>query len=197
MIKEQKHASELIPKNKEAIKILQARARQLAQQELDTHKNQGITFVRFSLGQNEHYGIPYQYVQEVLRNVCIAPAPFVPHFITGVINWRGALITVVDLLKFFHLNHSIPSTEQQNEFIIVLQINNITLGLLVQHVEGSELYLPSELAEPLSSPNVPHPEYILGLHHAATAIINVETLISSLSQEIKLRLYKIGEVHGN
>ncbi|QMT61773.1 chemotaxis protein CheW [Legionella sp. PC997] len=197
MIKEQKKASELIPKNEEALKILQTRAKQLAQPELDTNQNHGITFVRFNLGQNEHYGIPYQYVQEVLRNISIAPAPFVPHFIAGVINWRGALITVVDLFKFLHLNHSIPSCEQQNEFIIVIQANNITLGLLVQRVEGSQLYLPSELAEPLSSPNVPHPEYILGLHHAATAIINVETLISSLSQEIKLRLYKIGEVHGN
>ncbi|WP_454781639.1 chemotaxis protein CheW [Legionella sp. WA2022007384] len=197
MIKEQKHASELIPKDEEALKILQARAKQLAKQEIDTSKNHGITFVRFSLGQNENYGISYQYVQEVLRNVSIAPAPFVPHFIAGVINWRGALITVVDLLKFFHLHHSLSSSEQHNEFIIVVQLNNITLGLLVQRVEGSELYLPSELAVPLSSANVTNPEYILGLHHAITAIINVETLIASLNQEIKRCLYKTGEVHGN
>jgi purine-binding chemotaxis protein CheW len=32
------------------------------------------------------------------------------------------------------------------------------------------------------------------LHHAVTAIIHVEALISSLSQEIKKRLYKIGEI---
>lgn len=197
MIKEQKHASELIPKKEEALKILQARAKQLAKQEIDTSKNHGITFVRFSLGQNENYGISYQYVQEVLRNLSIAPAPFVPKFIAGVINWRGALITVVDLMKFFHLNHSIPSAKQHNEFIIVIQVNNITLGLLVHHVEGSELYQPSELAAPLSSANVTNPEYILGLHHAVTAIINVETLVASLSQEIKMRLYKKGEVHGN
>ncbi|KTD04709.1 chemotaxis signal transduction protein (cheW domain) [Fluoribacter gormanii] len=197
MIKEQKHASELIPKNEEALKILQARAKQLAKQEIDTSQNHGITFVRFSLGQNENYGISYQYVQEVLRNVSIAPAPFVPKFIAGVINWRGALITVVDLMKFFHLNHSLPSAKQHNEFIIVIQVNNITLGLLVHHVEGSELYQPSELAAPLSSANVTNPEYILGLHHAVTAIINVETLVASLSQEIKMRLYKKGEVHGN
>ncbi|PWY55726.1 chemotaxis protein CheW [Legionella qingyii] len=197
MIKEQKHASELIPKNEEALKILQARAKQLAKQEIDTSKNHGITFVRFSLGQNENYGISYQYVQEVLRNVNIAPAPFVPNFIAGVINWRGALITVVDLIKFFHLNYAITDTEQNSEFIIVVQANNITLGLLVHHVEGSELYQPSELAAPLSSANVTNPEYILGLHHAVTAIINVETFISSLSQELKMRLYKIGETHGN
>ncbi len=196
MIKEQKHASELMPQSEDALKILQARAKQLAQQELDISKNHGTAFIRFSLGQNESYGISYQHVQEVLHNIALAQAPYVPNFIAGVLNWRGSLITVVDLIKFFHPNTN-NSTQQDNEFIIIVHANNITLGLLVHRVEGSEIYLPSELAIPLSSANVTNPEYILGLHHAITAIINVEALISSLSQEIKMRLYKIGEVHGN
>lgn len=193
MIKEQKHASELMPQSEDALKILQARAKQLAQQEIDISKNHGTAFIRFSLGQNENYGISYQHVQEILHNIALAQAPYVPNFIAGVINWRGSLITVVDLIKFFHPN----STQQDNEFIIVVHANNITLGVLVHHVEGSGIYQPSELAIPLSSANVTNPEYILGLHHAITAIINVEALISSLSQEITTRLYKIGEVHGN
>ncbi|MCE0721938.1 MULTISPECIES: chemotaxis protein CheW [Legionella] len=197
MIQEQKHASELMPKSKEALKILHARAKQLAQQELDIRKNHGIAFVRFNLSKNEIYGISYQYVQEILHNTSMAFPPFAPNFIAGVINWRGALITVVDLLKFFHLNHSNYNSKKDNQFIIVVQANNITLGLLVHRIEGSETYVPSELATPLSSANVTNPEYILGLHHAVTAIINMETFISSISQEIKTRLYKIGEGHGN
>jgi purine-binding chemotaxis protein CheW len=196
MIKEQKHASELIPKSEEALKILQARAKQLAKEEKDTSKNHGIAFVRFRLDQDENYGISYQYVQEILHHQAMAQPPFVPNFIAGVINWRGALISVVDLSKFFHPNHA-NSSNQDKEFIIVVHANNITLGLLAHSIEGSETYLASQLAVPLASADVVDPGYILGLHHAVTAIINVEALISSLSQEIKMRLYKIGEVHGN
>ncbi len=196
MIKEQKHASQLMPKSEEAVRLLQARAKQLAAQEIDTKKDHGVAFIRFRLGENESYGISYQYVQQILHHALVAQPPFVPHFIAGVINWRGALITVVDLIKFFHPNRSNGSSKQDNEFVIVVQANTITLGLLAHRVDGSEAYLPSQLSVPLSSADIANPAYILGLHHG-TAIINVDALISSLSQEIKMRLYKIGEAHGN
>ncbi|KTC81025.1 chemotaxis protein CheW [Legionella cherrii] len=197
MNKEQQHASALMPKTELAIKILKSRALQLAKQEIDTTKNHGISFVHFKLGQNESYGVSYQYVQEILHNAPVEQPPFVPHFISGVINWRGTLITVVDLNKFFHPQHSEHNPKQDNKFIIIIRANNTTLGLLTYRIEGSETYQPDQLAAPLSAVNIANPEYILGLHHAATAILNVETMISSLNQEIKMRLYKTGESHGN
>ncbi|MGL5742445.1 MAG: chemotaxis protein CheW [Legionella sp.] len=197
MSKEQKHASELMPKDEDALLVLQARAKHLAQQEMDASKNNGIAFIRFKLTQNENYGIPYQYVQEILHNATMSRPPFVPNFISGVINWRGNLITVVDLIKFFHPNHAKHATHYDHEFIIVINANDVTLGLLTQRVEGNEVYQPHQLATPLSTANVANPEYILGLYQATTAIINVETLIVSLSQEIKKSLYRIGELHGN
>lgn len=196
MSTEQKNASELMPKSPEALKILQARTKQLAKEEVDASQNNGIHFVRFLLGQKESYGIPYQYVQEVLNCSVIAKPPFVPHFIAGVINWRGALITLVDLFQFFHLDHSLPTKQYENKFIIVIQANNITLGFLVYHMEGSDIYLPNHLAAPISSSKATNPEFILGLHQSVTAIIHMESLIVHLNQEIKRRLYKIGEVHG-
>lgn len=197
MTKEQKQASSLMPQSEAALQILQARAKQLAKQEIDTSKNHGISFIRFRLGQNESYGVAYQYVQEILHNASMERPPFVPHFIAGVLNWRGALITVVDLAKFFHPRQAEHRVQQDNKFVIVIQANNITLGLLANQVEGSETYRPDQLAAPLSAANVANPEYILGLHHAVTAIINIETIIPSLNQEIKMRLYKTGESHGN
>lgn len=194
-IKEQKHASELMPKSEEALCILQARAKQLAQQEVDKTQNNGIAFVHFTLSKSEHYGIPYQYVQEILHHVELVKPPFIPHFIAGVVNWRGALITVIDLFQFFHPH---PTThKQKNEFVIVINSDNTTLALLTPQIEGSATYQPSQLAVPLSSTNTAKPEYILGLHHAVTAIIHVEALISSLCLEIKKSLYRRGEIHGN
>ncbi|KTD11985.1 chemotaxis signal transduction protein (cheW domain) [Legionella gratiana] len=197
MIKEQKHASELMPKSEEALKILQARAQQLAKQEMDKTQNNGVSFVRFSLSKEEHYGIPYPYVQEVLHHAVLVKPPFIPHFIAGVINWRGTLITVIDLFQFFHTPPTTHNLEQKNEFIIVVKADNITLGLLTPQIEGSAVYQLNQLTTPLSSINTAKPEYILGLHHAVTAIIHVEALVSSLCLEIKKSLYRRGEVHGN
>lgn len=180
----QKQASELMPKSKEALRILQARAQELAKYEESASESNGIAYVQFRLGQNESYGIAYQYVHEILHNITLAKPPGVPDFIAGVINWRGSLITVVDLLKFFHPD----PTEHKNEFIIVCNINDSTLGLLVNRVEGSAVYQSSQLSIPLSSANVTNPEYILGLDQSVTAILNVDVLVAGISQKI---IYKV------
>ncbi|EHL31705.1 chemotaxis protein CheW [Legionella drancourtii] len=193
MTKVQKHASELMPKGDAALRILQARAEQLAQYEQGVSEPSGVAYVRFRLGLNEHYGIAYQHIHEILHYVSIAKPPFVPDFITGVINWRGSLITVIDLMKFFHPDR----LESCSKIIIVINTNDVTLGLLVNRVEGNGIYQPSQLGVPLTSVNVAHTEYILGLDRAVTAILNIDALVLGLSQEIKKSVYKIGDVYGN
>jgi purine-binding chemotaxis protein CheW len=151
------------------------------------NQEQDIEFIRFNLNPKEEYGIPYPYVQEIVHNVPIESPPFVPPFVAGVINWQGLLSTVVDLNKFFHPKQS----KRRDGYIIIINAHDITLGLLVNHVEGSEAYQPSQLSVPLSSARVINPEYILGLHRAVTAILHIEALVTGLSQEIK------GEAHGS
>lgn len=215
VMKEQRHASELLPKSREALPVLQRRAKQLAKQEQNNDEINGIDYVRFTLSHNENYGVPYQYVQEILHNVIVTKPPFVPHFVAGIINWRGALITIVDLTTFFHPSHSEPgsvseneikgntavntpvSKEPHSEFILIISAQNITLGLIAHQIEGSAVYQPNHLGFPLSCVNVANPEYILGLHHAVTAILNIDVLIPRLSQEIKQNLYRTGEIHGS
>lgn len=195
MSKKQKHASELMPNDELSVQILKKRAQQLAQPEQDSAESNGISYVRFSIRTHECYGIPYHYVQEILPETTLVKPPFVPSFIAGVLNWRGALVSIVDLVQFFHPQHAERHSDKQ--FIIIIHANNITLGLLTHHIEGSDRFQPERLAKPLSSGNVADPEYILGLHHAVTAILNVEAFISGLNQETKKVLYRIGEVHGH
>lgn len=208
-MKEQRPASELLPKSKEALSLLQKRAKQLAKQELNSDEISGVDYVRFTLAHNENYGVPYQYVQEILHNVIVTKTPFVPRFVAGIINWRGTLIGIIDLIKFFHPNYIESNSvyevqesttllkEPQSEFVLIINAQNITLGLIAQQIEGSAVYQPGHLGYPLSSVNVANPEYILGLHQAVTAILNLDVLIPRLSQEIKQSLYRIGEIHGS
>lgn len=189
----QKHASELMPQSEVDLRILKARAEQLAKQELNTQDVSGIAYVQFQLSPQEHYGVSYQYVHEILHHVVVAKPPCTPNFVSGVINWRGSLITVVDLMRFFHSEHS----GGVGEFILVVSTNDITLGISAYHIEGSSMYQLDQLNAPLLSMDVANPEYILGLHQSITAILNVDALLLGLNQAIKESLYRIGEAHGN
>lgn len=192
MIKLQKHASELMPQDERAVRVLRARAEQLAKPEVSTMDIRGVDYVRFQLSPHEYYGVGYQYVHEILHHATVAKPPGIPHFVAGVINWRGLLITVVDLMRFFHSGYS----GKAGEFIIVISVNDITLGIVAHYIEGNSMYQSAQLSTPLSSANVASPEYILGLHQSVTAILNVDVLVPGLNQAIKESVYRIGDVHG-
>lgn len=192
MGKIQKQASELMPKDEESLRVLRSRAEQLAAYEENQNTRDYIAYVHFKLREQEDYGISYDYVHEILHDVPLARPPGVPDFVAGVMNWRGSLITVVDLLTFFH--SSAPSVSRK--FVIVTCVNKITLGLLVYQIKGSDYYQEDELSPALIAASVAPPEYILGLHEVAVAILNIDNLLPGLNQEVKKRIME-GEFYGN
>jgi len=54
-----------------------------------------VQWVTFKLA-DETYGINVMQVQEVLRVSEIAPVPGAPHYVLGIINLRGNVVTVID-----------------------------------------------------------------------------------------------------
>ncbi|MFA5073632.1 MAG: chemotaxis protein CheW [Nitrospirota bacterium] len=62
-----------------------------------------IQIVVFSIG-DEEYGFDITLISEVIRPIKITRLPRMPQFIEGVINFRGAIIPVVDLRKRFELS---------------------------------------------------------------------------------------------
>lgn len=79
----------------------------------------------------EEYGIGISYVTEVVGMQRIMEVPDVPPFIKGVINLRGKVIPVMDVRIRFGMEE-IDYTERT--VIIVLDIDNILIGLVVDHV---------------------------------------------------------------
>ena len=59
-------------------------------------------WVTFRLGE-EIYGIDVLQVQEVLRITEISPVPGAPHYVLGIINLRGNVVTVIDARNRFGL----------------------------------------------------------------------------------------------
>ena len=138
-----------------------------------------IQLVTFRL-KDETYGINVMQVQEVLRVTDIAPVPGAPHYVLGIINLRGNVVTVVDTRMRFGL----PQTEMDDlSRIIVIESEEQVVGILVESLaEVADL----RLSEIDSAPNVGNDEssrYIQGVASRDNNLLIVVDLNKLLSEE--------------
>lgn len=68
---------------------------------------------------DEIYGINSKRVAEVTANVGVTPLPSVPDWIAGIANWRGDIISVVDLRKLWEKKSKSPKKSR----LIILHPN--------------------------------------------------------------------------
>lgn len=87
-------------------------------------------WVTFSL-DGEVYGINVMRIQEVLRYTEIAPVPGSAHYILGIINLRGNVVTVIDGRRKLQLN---DQDNVDNSRIIIIEVGTQVLGLLADSV---------------------------------------------------------------
>jgi len=93
--------------------------------------NNPITqWVTFFL-DSEKYGIKVMQVQEVLRMTEIAPVPGAPHYVLGIINLRGNVVTVIDSRKRFGLPEKEPDEATR---IVIIEAGDNVVGILVDSV---------------------------------------------------------------
>jgi purine-binding chemotaxis protein CheW len=106
-----------------------------------------LQWVTFKL-ENEVYGINVMQVQEVLRYTEIAPVPGAPHYVIGIINLRGNVVTVIDTRVRFGL---MPSEVSENSRIVIIEAEKQVIGILVDGV-AEVVYLRSSEID--AAPNV-------------------------------------------
>jgi purine-binding chemotaxis protein CheW len=116
-------------------------------------------FLTFNIGKEE-YGIEVQYVTQILGLQKITELPEMPSFIQGVINLRGNVIPVIDV----RLRFSFEKREyDERTCIIVIDINNVSVGLIVDQVK-EVIDIPLSNIEPPPSVNKSvESQYIQGL----------------------------------
>ncbi len=75
-------------------------------------------------------GVDADYVVEILNNHTVTYLPMMPDYILGIYNMRGQIIPILDI----RLRLGKPSKEGDS-LLIVLNYNNMQLGILVDSVE--------------------------------------------------------------
>ena len=138
-----------------------------------------IQWVTFHL-ENEKYGIKVMQVQEVLRMTEIAPVPGAPHYVLGIINLRGNVVTVIDTRRRFGL----PDAETDDETrIVIIEADNNVVGILVDSVAEVVDLKSSEIE---TAPNVGNDEsskYIQGVSSRDDELLILVDVNKLLSDE--------------
>ncbi|MBN2688722.1 MAG: purine-binding chemotaxis protein CheW [Deltaproteobacteria bacterium] len=116
-------------------------------------------YLTFELA-GEEYGVEILKVKEIIGIMNITSVPQTPEFVKGVINLRGKVIPVIDLRLKFGMN-----TKEYNErtCIIVVDINNMVTGIVVDSVSEVLNIKAEEIEETPSFGVNLYTGYILGM----------------------------------
>jgi len=138
-----------------------------------------IQWVTFRLA-DEVYGINVMQVQEVLRVTEIAPVPGAPHYVLGIINLRGNVVTVIDT----RIRLGLPTAEVTDSTrIVIIETARHVVGMLVDCVAEVVDVATSEVE---SAPNVGSDEsanYIQGVASRENELLILVDLNKLLTDE--------------
>ncbi|HHJ16468.1 MAG TPA: chemotaxis protein CheW [Gammaproteobacteria bacterium] len=118
-----------------------------------------VQWVTFRLA-DETYGINVMQVQEVLRVSEIAPVPGAPHYVLGIINLRGNVVTVVDTRIRLGLRTSEVTDSTR---IVIIEGAKHVVGILVDCVAEVVDLAASEMETAPNVGNDDSAKYIQGV----------------------------------
>ncbi|MDI9493606.1 MAG: chemotaxis protein CheW [Bacillota bacterium] len=140
-------------------------------------------FLTFSLDE-EVYGIEIQHVTEIIGMQTITRVPEVPEYVKGIINLRGKIIPVIDVrLKFGRE----PMEYNERTCIIVIDINDVSVGLIVDKVDEVLTIEEGGISPPPASKTGFENRYIKGIGKAGGKVqllLDCEKLLKSDEMEV-------------
>ncbi len=156
----------------------------------DRDAGEEIQVVLFCLGKHE-FGARISQVKEIVMMPDVTVMPNAPSFIEGIINLRGQIIAIIDLLERFDL----PRTERvEDARIVVVQVADETVGIIV-YTEPKVLRRPStEIESTLAfiASKIPT-KYVYGIGKRGDQLFIMLNLEELLSTEEVAGLQKVKE----
>jgi len=144
--------------------------------------NYSTTYLSFVLN-GRYFAVDTAHVLEVLYNHRLNPIPIAIEFVAGVINFRGEIVTIIDLQRKFMVPDD--QTDKKNAIIVLeFKTANKTLytGCLVSKV-NRVVTVPTVDIQPVPQFGTYfNPDYLSGvinLDHQFCPIINMESIFSS------------------
>ena len=159
--------------SEEVRKVWAARAARLARVPLQEEEGESLQYVPLRLGQ-ELYAIEVQYVAEIRPLGDLTRVPRVPAWVAGVVNLRGRIYSVLDLMRFLGVAGEAEAepeagergptlTEERVQYLVVVETPALEVALLVDEVLPIQNVPVRQIGEALDRAQVARLEYVFGI----------------------------------
>lgn len=162
-------------KDDSAAATLRARARALARPPVEAPTD-GTTMrlLEFRLAQ-EHYAVETRHVREVILLSNLTQVPCTPPFVVGIVNVRGHILPVLDLMALLGLPTPLLI---DLHYVVVVGGPDIEFGLLVDVIVGVRS-VPSETVQsPPPALTGTHGNYLTGVAGERLAVLDVARILA-------------------
>ena len=114
-----------------------------------TLNNLADGYLKFQLNQQTTAVLSMRHTQEaiIVPVESITSMPNMPPCILGLMNWRSRIIWVVDLPRMLNLESLDYRLRQYN--VIVIQVESLVLGLVVQEIKGTTKFIVDDVHSPI------------------------------------------------
>lgn len=111
--------------------------------------NLGDGYLRFQLNRQTSAVLSMKHTQEaiVVPIESITSMPNMPSCILGLMNWRSRIIWAIDLPRMLNLEYLDNRLRQYNA--IVIRVESVILGLVVQEIQGTTKFMPDDIRSPI------------------------------------------------
>lgn len=171
-------------------KILRQRARALARPPADPIV-EAVSDMAVLEVAGERYALEVSYIAGVLPSVPVTPVPNIPAVWAGLINVRGRIYAVLDLVRYLELSGAIPEDAGR---LVLIASGHATIAVLVDAVSQIRSVTLSDVRPPVSRAPGRTP-VVKGVTPDMVAILDPEVMLDDprLSATADLTQEKGGE----
>ncbi len=158
------------------VQILKERAKKVARKVATAQQSITETPVVEFLLFPEKYAVEAAFVREVLTLKEITPIPGTPEYVMGVINFRGSIISIINLKMLFGLSGK--GLTEMNKAIL-LRNDQMEFGLIADGIIGSVTVALDQLAAPPLTLSDIGAEFMTGLTKSGAIMLDAARMLES------------------
>lgn len=140
---------------------------------------ESMEIIEFALNTNnsvEKYAIEVLYVNEVYSVKRVTALPCTPPFIIGIMNFRGKIISVIDIRTF--LGFSVKKIDGNAvRKVIVIKVDEIEVGIAADSILGCNKVSLTEIQQNVLTITNLKDNYFKGVTKGMSIVLNIENIM--------------------
>ncbi len=148
-------------------------------------------YLTFFLGE-EQYGISIDRIKEIMAMMKVTQVPKTPKYMRGVINLRGSIIPVVDTRLRFGME---PQEETMHTAIIIVEVEKVNIGFIVDRVEEVASIDTARLSEPPKFGSHIDTDFICAMAQIEENVVMILDVLKLFEADELVSLEQIQQIH--